>query len=164
MGKLIIDAFEFCRLKERQEGSLAVSELARVQKEAPGEQRRVDWLIAGGVDHTGHAQLSLSVHGVISLVCQRCLHPVDVDVASRSVLILARTEEEADNVEALLADDAVDVIVVEKKIDIAELVEDEVLLAIPQSVKHEACPNDANAVFDALKKPSAFAALKDLKL
>jgi uncharacterized protein len=164
MGNLIIDAFEFCRLKERQEGSLAISELARVQEEAPGEQRSVSWSIVGGADHAGHAQLSLSVDGVVSLICQRCLNPVDVDIASRSLLVLARTEDDADGIEALLADDSVDVVVVDKKIDITELIEDEVLLAIPQSVKHEACPSETNVVLEAAQKPSAFAALKDLKL
>ena len=164
MGKLIIDAFEFCRLKERQEGTLAVADLVRVQKESPGEQRSVQWSISGGTDHVGHAQLSLHVDGVISLTCQRCLNPVDVDVSSRSQLILARTEEEADRIEELLFDDAVDVVVVKEKIDITELIEDEVLLAIPQSVKHETCSSEANAALGAVKKPSAFAALKNLKL
>ena len=164
MGKLIIDASEFCRLNERREGTLAIAELARVQVESPGEQRHVQWSILGGNDQVGHAKLSLHVDGVISLVCQRCLNPVDVDIASRSQLILARTEEDADGIEALLADDSVDVVVVKEKIDITDLIEDEILLAIPQSVKHETCSGEVNAALGAVKKPSAFAALKNLKL
>ena len=164
MSKLIIDAFEFCRLKEYQEGTLAISELGRVHQEAPDEHRSVNWSIAGGVDAVGHAQLTLHVGGVIALLCQRCLSPVDIDVTSRSSLVLARSEEEADGIEALLADDAVDVVVITKKIDVADLIEDEILLAIPQSVKHEICPNESTALFDAVKKPSAFDALKNLKL
>lgn len=164
MGNLIIDAFEFCRLQEQWDGTLAISALPRLQKEAPGDPRSVSWSVRGGANHVGHAQLELVVNGLISLSCQRCLSPVDVNIASTSRLVLAHSEDEADTIEALLADDTVDVVAVTKKMDIAELIEDEVLLAIPQSVKHEACPGQANAALDAVKKPSAFAALKDLKL
>lgn len=164
MGELIIDAFEFCRLKERMEGKLDISALARLHKESPSEIRSLDWSLVGGANHVGHAQLALGVEGVISLTCQRCLTPVDFHIASHSVLVLARSEEDADDIEALLADDAVDVVAVTKKIDIAELIEDEALLAIPQSVRHDLCPGGANAALVAAEKPSAFAALKNLKL
>ena len=164
MGNLIIDAFEFCRLQQHQEGALSITDLGRVHNEAPDERRDITWSISGGTDTIGHAQLTLRVGGAVSLQCQRCLNPVDVDVSSQSSLILARSEEEVDDIEAILANDAVDVVVITKKIDIAELIEDEILLAIPQSVKHEVCPNTTVAFFDAVKKPSAFEVLTNLKL
>lgn len=164
MSKLIIDAYEFCRLKEQRDGTLAISELARVHNEAPDEHRSVGWSITGGADAVGHAELTLDVGGVVSLLCQRCLSPVDVDVTSHSSLVLARSEEEADGIEALLANDAVDVVVITEKIDVAELIEDEILLAIPQSVKHEVCPSETTALYAAVEKPSVFDVLKNLKL
>lgn len=163
MGELIIDAFEFCRLRERRNGTLAISALTRLHKESPSEARHLNWSLVGGTNHVGHAQLVLDVEGMISLTCQRCLTPVDFSLASESILVLAKTEEEADEIEALLADDDVDVIAVSKKINIAELIEDEALLAIPQSVKHESCPEGVSAALDAAEGPSAFAALKNLK-
>ncbi len=164
MGELAIDAFEFCRLEEHRDGALAISSLARLHSESPSETRTLAWSLVGGVNHVGYPQLTLGVEGVISLTCQRCLEPVDFALASQSVLVLAKTEEEADDMEALLADDAVDVVAVTKKIDIAELIEDEALLAIPQSIRHESCPGGTNAALVSAEKPSAFAALKNLKL
>ena len=164
MSKLIIDAFEFCRLKEQREGTMAIIELDRVRKEAPDEHRSVSWSIAGGADALGHPQLTLKVHGAVSLICQRCLSPVDVDVTSHSSLILAGSEEEADGIEALLADDTVDVVAITDKVDVTELIEDEILLAIPQAVKHAICPNDTTVLFEAVEKASAFDVLKNLKL
>lgn len=164
MSELIIDAFEFCRLKDYKDGTLEISSLARLCEESPNETRSLNWSLTGGTNQAGHAQLMLGVDGVISLICQRCLTPVDVNIDSASTLVLAHSESEADDIEVLLSDDSVDVVAVSKKIDITELIEDEALLAIPQAVKHDFCPGDANAALDAVKKPSAFAALKDLDL
>ena len=164
MNKFIVDAFEFCRLNELRDGVIAIAEMPRLTAESPTDQRSINWSIVGGADQVGHAQLTVVVKGVISLICQRCLGAVDFQIESSSTLVLAHSEQEADEIEALLANDAVDVVAVDKKLDIAELIEDEILLAIPQSTKHAVCPTDAITVLDAAKKPSAFAALKDLKL
>ena len=47
---------------------------------------------------------------------------------------------------------------------VMELVEDEALLALPLSPRHEACPDKAAIeVLDEVKKPSPFAVLKNIK-
>jgi uncharacterized protein len=56
-------------------------------------------------------------------------------------LILAKNEENADEIDALLDDDEVDVVVGSKAFDVNDLIEDEALLAIPQSPKHAVCPD-----------------------
>ena len=164
MISFIADATEFCRVNDKREGTVAIADLARVSKEAPTDHRSIQWSIVGGSDQLGHAQIAIQVDGAIELTCQRCLKPVDFEIASSSLLILAATEEEADAIEALLADDATDVVVADKKLAIAELIEDEILLAIPQSVKHDVCPAELTIDLQSAKKPSAFAVLKDLKL
>lgn len=164
MGDLIIDGFEFCLLKESRQGAVAISSLSRLREESPSEARSLQWSLVGGTSDAGHPQLELGVDGVIALTCQRCLTPVDFNLLSQSILVLARTEEEADEIEAQLANDSVDVVAVTKKIDIAELIEDEVLLAMPQSIRHESCPQGADTTAVTAEKPSAFAVLKNLKL
>jgi uncharacterized protein len=122
------------------------------------------WSLQGGADSLNHPQLILSVSGAIELMCQRCMTPLKFAVESESVLILAKTDERADEIDALLADDTVDVIVASKTLNIMELIEDEALLAMPLAPKHDICPD--NASLDDLmgtKKASPFAVLKGLK-
>ena len=104
------------------------------------------------------------VSGSVALVCQRCLTPVVFAIESTSVLVLARDEDGADDVEALLEDEVAEVVVGSEVFNIVDLVEDEALLAFPQSPRHEACSgrlplstsNDAEG-------ESPFAVLKNLR-
>ena len=164
MSAFVIDAFEFCRLKERREGEIAVADLPRLAQESVDNSGVVRWSLQGGSNEQGHPQLSLAIAGAVRLMCQRCLSPFEFDMAAGSVLVLAQDEGSADEVDALLADESVEVIVGSRNFDIAQLIEDEALLAIPLSPKHETCPDQLvmNAGKD-LEKESPFAVLKNLK-
>ncbi|MFC7297009.1 YceD family protein [Herminiimonas aquatilis] len=164
MSAFVIDAFDFSRLKERREGDVLVSDLARLSAESVNKSASLHWTLQGGADSLNHPQLIVSVSGSIELMCQRCMTPLKFAVESESILILAKTDERADEIDALLDDDSVDVIVGSKALNVMELVEDEALLAIPLAPKHDVCPD--NAALDDLmgaKKPSPFAVLKGLK-
>lgn len=163
MNAFVIDAFEFCRLKERREGEISVANSARLSGECVDKSAVLSWSIEGGISGLGFAQLTLSVSGSVSLLCQRCLTPCTFDIASESLLILAKDDAHADEIEAMQDDDTIDVIVGSKTLDVMALVEDEALLAMPLSAKHEVCPDVA--ALDALngaKKSSPFDVLKRL--
>jgi len=164
MDAFVIDAFEFCRLKESREGEISVADLPRLAEESVDKSGSVRWSLHGGSDRRGYLQLALSISGCVQLVCQRCLTPFLFDIESESVLILAQDESSADEIEAVLADESVDVIVGSRTFNIADLIEDDALLTIPLSPKHEVCPDQA--VQEAPKdteKVSPFAVLKNLK-
>lgn len=164
MNAFVIDAFEFCRLKERREGEIAVADLPRLAAESVDNSGSVRWSLQGGSDKQGHPQLVLSISGAVRLMCQRCLTPFAFDIASESVLILAPDEGSADEIDALLGDDSVEVIVGSRDFDIAQLIEDDALLTIPLSPKHEVCPG--RLVVEAgkdVEKVSPFSVLKNLK-
>lgn len=164
MNAIVIDAFEFCRLKERREGEIAVGDLPRLAKEAVNTSGSVRWSLQGGNDKQGHPQLLLSVVGSVWLMCQRCLTPFEFGISSDSTLVLAPDEGSADEIDAQMGDESIEVIVGSRNFDIVQLVEDEALLTIPLSPKHEVCPNQLipGAEKDA-KKESPFAVLKNLK-
>jgi uncharacterized protein len=165
MSAFVIDAFEFCRLKERREGETAVAELPRLAGESVDQFGSIRWSLQGGSDRLGHPQMNLSVSGSVQLMCQRCLAPIVFDIVSESVLVLADDEPSADAIEALLDDDAIEVIVGSRTFNFADLIEDEALLALPPSPKHEVCPDKLmpDTSGDAEKKVSPFAVLKNLK-
>ena len=77
--------------------------------------------------------------------------------------MLAKDEERADEMDELLDDDMIDVIVASKTLSVLDLVEDEALLALPISPKHEVCPDATQLEVLKSKKESPFAVLKGLK-
>lgn len=163
MNAFVIDAFEFCRHKERRQGAIAVADSARLSGECVDKSAVLSWSIEGGTSGLGFAQLTLSVSGSVSLLCQRCLTPCAFDIATESILVLAKDDVHADEIEAMLNDDTIDVIVGSKALDVVALIEDEALLAMPLSAKHAVCPDVA--ALDALngaRKSSPFDVLKRL--
>lgn len=164
MNAFVIDAFEFCRLKERREGEIPVAELPRLAEESVDKSGSVRWVLHGGSDMRGHPQLDLTVSGTVSLMCQRCLAPFVFQVESSAILVLASDESSADEIEAQLADESVEVIVGSHSFDVTQIIEDEALLAIPLSPKHDVCPDVVvRPALQEVEKESPFAVLKKLK-
>lgn len=164
MESFVIDAFEFCRLRERREGRVHVADLSRLVGESVDGAGVIRWLLGGGVDWRGNPQLQLFVDGEVRLVCQRCLKPFGHAIHSNAALVLARDEESADGLDALFADEPVEVVVGSAAFDIRQLIEDEALLAIPLSPRHEVCPDQELPKPEQVgEKVSPFAVLKSLK-
>ncbi|MBI3284563.1 MAG: DUF177 domain-containing protein [Burkholderiales bacterium] len=165
MQAFVIDAFSFCQQEEQQSGTMLIADLPRLSKECASTAGALSWSLAGSKDKLGHPQLMLTVAGSVQLMCQRCLTPFAFEIDSESILILARSEDNADEIEALLADDEVDVVVGSKAFKVVDLIEDEMLLAIPQSPKHAVCPDEQSGAAvdaEASKKESPFAVLKKI--
>ena len=165
MKPVAIDAFDFGRGKDRRDGEAAVAELPRLARECVDTSGMLRWEIVGGTHGSGHPQLVLHVAGDVQLVCQRCLRPFAYPIQSASTLVLARDEAQADQIEAMLDDETLDVIVGSAAMNLADLIEDEALLVIPQAPKHVSCPSGEVVVKtdDKDAKPSPFAMLKNLK-
>lgn len=164
MNAFLIDAFEFCRLKERREGEIAVADLPRLAEESVDKSGVVRWSLQGGSNPQGYAQLNLSVSGGVRLLCQRCLAPFEFDIASDSVLVLAPDDSSADEIDALLSDESVEVIVGSRDFDVRQVIEDDALLTLPLSPKHDACPGEVvGGGSKDVEKVSPFAVLKELK-
>jgi uncharacterized protein len=164
MNPFLIDAFKFSKLSERLEGETAVAEMERVTEIAQDGQGAIAWVLQGGNHRLGYPQLTLAISGSINLLCQRCLTSMTVTIDAESVLVLAKDEASADDIEAQLNDDAIDVIPVSEELNLRDLIEDETLLSLPFAPKHDICPDQA-ALADPVKseKASPFAVLKNLK-
>jgi uncharacterized protein len=164
MNASVIDAFEFCRLKERREGNFVVTNMHRLAEDTLDKSGTIHWSLQGGSNCLEHPTLKLSVSGTVQLMCQRCLKPFSFDIDSESTLVLAEDEESVDAIDALVADDTVDVIAGSKSLNIAQLIEDEALLALPLSPKHSVCPDQAKKdISESERKTSPFAILKSVK-
>jgi len=82
--------------------------------------------------------LHLALHTTVQRTCQRCLQPVALSLALERDFLFAPTEAQAEAWDAE-RDDA-DVLVLTKSLNLLELAEDEVLLALPLVPRHDACP------------------------
>ncbi|EEO26938.1 YceD family protein [Oxalobacter paraformigenes] len=163
MNSCLIDPFEFCKNNEILEGHIPVSELKRLVSVCADQSGELAWKVSGSLNSHQKPQLLLKVAGHINLVCQRCLDSLAFDLDSTTAVMVAQTEEEADEIEASLDDEeAVEVVVTDGKVEVMDLVEDEALLALPLSARHDVCP-DSSLEGQKEKRESPFSVLSELK-
>lgn len=92
-------------------------------------QRRVE----GGED----TYLVLAIEAKLQVPCVRCLGPLEVDVDDRREFMLVADEETAERLDD--PESELEVIAADTPFRLAELVEDELILAVPPLPRHEAC-------------------------
>jgi len=149
------------------EGEIALSELKRLgeffhpdsETEVPGNVM-VDFEFSRNEFDvpmiTGH------LHTRLGLECQRCLQPLEFPLELDFRLMIDASEE-------LLRHSSEDTLYsVDGYVDIAEVVEDELILAIPLVAMHEdtACNVNwqaSNSISDSVTKENPFAVLQQLK-
>lgn len=138
--------------------------------EAPvGGWPALSWALHGEVRQakTSRAQiwLHLTASAQVALTCQRCLQPVHEDVDIDRWIRFVDTEAEA---AALDADSEDDVLALPRHLDARELIEDEMLLALPLVPRHDVCPEplahvEEEAQPETEERPNPFAKLAALK-
>lgn len=108
---------------------LADDGLAEVNWSAQGERRPV----AGGGEQF---LLHLSVDTAVSMSCQRCLQPVSIPLQVQTTLRFVRDEALAERLDEESEDD---VLALSAALDLHELIEDELILALPIVPRHARC-------------------------
>jgi uncharacterized protein len=152
----VIDGFKFARGGDELRGTLAFSELPRLAELGVAATPGIAFAVRGGRNERGRPMLRITASGPVEMTCQRCLGPVDVPLQIDSALELAESEAA---IEA--ADDDADRVLATSEMDVAALVEDELILALPMVSRHEACgPEGARGQDEA---GSPFAALAGSK-
>ena len=156
-GEIAQEQFE--RLRSSLLPPLADSAAPPVMWRARGESRTV----------TGSAKqirLHLQLRTRVALTCQRCLQRMEeaLDV-ERSFLLVANEDEAA----RLDEESEEDVLVLARQLDLLELIEDELILALPLVPRHAECPlpldnpaADAEAPAPAQNPFAVLAALRKL--
>lgn len=110
-------------------------------------------------NEAGHRLIEGKVEASVDLVCQRCLEPVSQQIQAEVALGVVKAEQQAgelpDAVEPLLLD--------ESPIWLVDLIEDEILLALPVVARHaHACVAEHREYDAADAVANPFAALRDL--
>lgn len=167
-----VDIAAFARQGTDESGTCALITLDRLCREShadskPAAQEQVQWRATGETraqrGSPPQVRLHLEARARLSLVCQRCLQPVDTELQALRSFQFVDGEEQA---AAIDADSEDDVLPLTRTLDLIELVEDELLLSLPLVPRHGTCPQplkvrDNDESFEELVHP--FAALSRLK-
>lgn len=150
-----IDGPRFALTREVVTGALAIKDLPRLA-EMGCEAAALQYAVRGSESAEGRAALAVEVRGSLRLTCQRCLGAFEFPLAATSTLELAGSQTEID-----AADDERDRVLASKSMDVAAIVEDEVILGLPMVPMHASC--EAAVAHAAGKEASPFAALAGLQ-
>jgi uncharacterized protein len=153
-----IDGFEFASAGGTQQGIWPLGDFPRLRDMLASGTGAIAYEINGVRDERGRASLRIRVRGTLQLRCQRCLEALSFEVQADETLVLTATLAE---IHAEPADaHAPDRVVAGKEMPVRDLIEDELILAVPYAPRHESCT--ARPAPDADAKTSPFAGLRGL--
>lgn len=136
-SRLVIDGFEFARDRQKRTGTINVAGLSRLTEALFSAEGHVRFVVQGDMADENERLLHLEIDGSLELRCQRCLGSLEHPLRLRRRLMLVPPggawPEEA------LEDDSFDAIQCERELDVWSLVEEEIMLALPQAPRHECC-------------------------
>lgn len=155
-----IDGFEFAALGGRRAGNWPVADLPRLQERLTSSAGQLQYQIDGVFDVQGRPALRVRMNGRLELTCQRCLEGSEFEVDIDSVLALA-TSQVAIDLEPVEVEGP-EWILAAKTMPVLDLIEDELLLAVPFAPRHEHCSEAVGTAEAAKNSDSPFSGLKGL--
>jgi uncharacterized protein len=141
-------------------GKLPLKGMARLAESVPDAAAEVEVELDFRRAEGGNVfEMAGRLHARLHATCRRCLQALELEVEARPRLLLLRPGDRAE-----LAGPEADTLVVDKPLALAQLVEDELILALPMYPAHPAgrCP----AAIPENKPPgkeNPFSVLKGLK-
>jgi len=127
------DSLQFAKSGESLSGSLRIEELPRLRESLRPDDVAVQYRLSGALS-AGRPALRLEVDATVWLTCQRCMTAYPEVLSLDNLLPVARNEAELERWERL--DPLLDALVADPQLDLAALVEDEILLSLPTVPLH----------------------------
>lgn len=140
-----VDVAALARAGARLEGAWPLVELERLHSlvldDVDGSSAMVAWSAVGAVRDVAGGEpelwLTLTASAPVRLQCQRCLQPLALTLSVERRLRFVRGEQEAARLDEESEDDVLEL---RARQDLRELVEDELILALPLVPRHDECP------------------------
>lgn len=104
--------------------------------------------------------LCFAVQGAVSMPCQRCLDPMQCDIDFFREIALWQLPSQIDESDGILLEEVMQ----GDKLPLMQIIEDEILLELPHSPKHDDCDMAVQFDEDTASAQNPFAMLADLKL
>ena len=159
-----LDALRFARQGRLVSGQVALADLDRLGGLLVERSGHAGVELEFSRDRGGRVIVSGAVTATVTLVCQRCLEHMSLDLAPQVRAAVIATEGEA----GALPDDLDPLVCPEGEVRLFELVQDELILALPVIARHE---NDPHCLpltpdqpgGDGARRDNPFAVLSSLK-
>jgi len=172
-----IDTHAFTRLGETASGRLTPDVLPRLSSMLVANDGGLDWQLDGRsdlrADGSRESSMDLRFSARLTVRCARCLEPLEVAIADHHRYRMVGSESQAERED--VDDDEHDLLVSSRRFDLAGLIEDEAIMALPSAPHHPDChaplapetpdaqvAQDDKAVADD-RKASPFASLASLR-
>lgn len=127
-----IDPLRLARHGQSLSGVLPVAHLRRIAPMLADVDDQIDFELQFSQDGQGVPCVEGRVRGELSMICQRCLQTVSIEVNASVNLGIAASEEQAER----LPEDYEPLLVGDEPLVLKELLEDEVILALPVAPMH----------------------------
>lgn len=142
-----IDTSELARSGSELHGEYPLAQLQRLGSLLADCDGSLAWRLRGwrerAVDAVVQDFMALSIAATVRVACVRCNAPVAVELSAERAYRLVRSEAEAERLD--LDDRQYDVLAGGRRFDLAGLVEDEAIMALPAMPRHERCELPAAA-------------------
>jgi len=158
MKPTLINNLEIAKKQETLAGEMTAKECNRLIEginHAQEDDLHIQYQLTGHTSTFHLPSLHLTVDALLPLICQRCLDAMQVRISLTFDYVISEEEPEAFN-----GDDDVDWVEASREMNLNELIEDELLIAIPLAPTHDhACKP---LKLESGEKHNPFAALKGL--
>ncbi len=165
---LKLDILEFIRAGLTEQGLTTDAQLPRLAQAVVPTEASIQWKAQGlqQIDDQRRKQdvLVLSANAKLSMTCTRCLEPIAVSLAVDRRFWVVKDEATAQLLDA--DQDEIDVLAASRQFDVMELLEDELLMALPVQPTHDQCDlpeRKTGLQMPDEGKPNPFAVLAALK-
>lgn len=137
------------------QGQLPLTDLARLAQELAKDADAaalppISWSATGRqvAQRVGGPQLwlDLKAEGQMAMECQRCLHAVTLPMLVDHSIRFVKDEAAAAELDA---DSEDDVLALSRQFDLMDLIEDELIMALPIVPRHDQCPTDVARLMSA---------------
>ena len=161
-NEMIIDSVSFARTSKSLQGKIALGALTRARDYFIATDGEIVFQLHGSLDQRKQPQLILTLSGDVMLTCQRCLQPLSHRLESTRGLKLVKDDAALPPLDE--EQDDIDVIVADPRLNVLELIEDEIILSIPLGPKHDfECRADSAKIPVHENQRQPFAALAKFK-
>ena len=133
----MVDVFAHARTRGLLEGHI---DLARMQRLVPllaSSAGEIGWRLSGTIDARGRPAAALSLRGAIVVTCDRCGLKLELPIEFESRFWFAASEAEL-NAQPIEVGDS-EPLLGSRHFSVAQLIEDELILAVPISPRHLHC-------------------------
>lgn len=160
-----LDVAAFAKQASELSGEWPLQDLQRLAATVlPEAHKSVSWHLRGELraarGDASQVWLHVTARTEVTMECQRCLKPVEIPVSIERAVMFVHGESTAAELDLESEDD---ILALNRALDARNLIEDELLLALPLVPRHEACPQPLQAPSESAaaetdRQPNPFAA------